>query len=328
MQYFSPKSDFVFKQIFGDPNNTDILADFLKAILDIPADDYEKIDLVDTHLNKKYFADKIGILDLKITTKSGHIIDVEIQKSNLADIDKRIAFYLSRLIVDQIGDSDPYTKIKRSIVIFIADYELIKNSHEYHKVWRLRDENGRDFSNVMELNTIELPKLPEKNDHNDLWAWLKFLNSKSQEDFKSVSNENEKIAKAVNTLRNISMSDEARTAYRAEQKSKMDSMAREKYMLEEGMKKGIKKGKKEGIKEGIIKGKEEGMKEGIKEGMVKGKEEGLKEGEIKKAIEDVINLISATKMSIEEAMKILKVDFCFKEQIENELEKRGIKYDE
>ena len=227
MQYFSPKSDFVFKQIFGDPNNTDILADFLKAILDIPADDYEKIDLVDTHLNKKYFADKIGILDLKITTKSGHIVDVEIQKSNLADIDKRIAFYLSRLIVDQIGDSDPYTKIKRSIVIFIADYELIKNSPEYHKVWRLRDENGRDFSNVMELNTIELPKLPEKNDHNSLWAWLKFLNSKSQEDFKSVSNENEKIAKAVNTLRNISMNDEARTAYRAEQKSKMDNMARE-----------------------------------------------------------------------------------------------------
>ena len=223
MQYFSPKSDFVFKQIFGDPNNTDILADFLKAVLDIPADDYEKIDLVDTHLNKKYFADKMGVLDLKITTKSGHIIDVEIQKSNLADIDKRIAFYLSRLIVDQIGDSDPYTKIKRSIVIFIADYELIKNSPEYHKVWRLRDENGRDFSNVMELNTIELPKLPEKKDDNDLWAWIKFFNSKSQEDFTSVSSENEKIAKAVHTLRNISMSDEAREAYRAEQKSKMDT---------------------------------------------------------------------------------------------------------
>ena len=62
--------------------------------------------------------------------------------------------------------------------------------------------------------------------------------------------------------------------------------------------------------------------------MVKGKEEGLKEGEIKKAIEDVINLVLATKMSVEEAMQILKVDFCFKKQVENELEKRGIKYDE
>ena len=207
---------------------------------------------------------------------------------------------MSRLIVDQIGDSDPYTKIKRSIVIFIADYELIKNSPEYHKVWRLRDENGRDFSNVMELNTIELPKLPEKKDDNDLWAWIKFFNSKSQEDFTSVSSENEKIAKAVHTLRNISMSDEAREAYRAEQKSKMDNMAREKYMLEEGMKLGIKEGLKEGIKE----------------------------GESKKSIEVVVNLISATKMSVEEAMKILKVDVSCKERIENELENRGIKYSE
>ena len=234
MQYFSPKSDFVFKQIFGDPNNTDIWAD-----------DYDKVYIVDTHLNKKYFTDKMGVLDLKITTKSWNIIDVEIQKSNLVDIDKRIAFYLSRLIVDQIGDSDPYTKIKRSIVIFIADYELIRNSTEYHKVWRLRDENGRDFSNVMELNTIELPKLPDKKDDNDLWAWIKFFNSKSQEDFKSVSNENEKIAKAVNTLQNISMSDEAREAYRAEQKSKMDNMAREQYIQvyarEQGIKEGVKK---------------------------------------------------------------------------------------
>ena len=49
------ESDFVFKQIFGNSNNTDILADFLKAVLDIPTDDYEKIDLVDTHLKKKIF---------------------------------------------------------------------------------------------------------------------------------------------------------------------------------------------------------------------------------------------------------------------------------
>ena len=78
----------------------------------------------------------------------------------------------------------------------------------------------------------------------------------------------------------------------------MDNMAREKYMLEEGMKLGIKEGLKEGIKE----------------------------GEIKKAVEDVVALVSATKMSIEEAMEILKVDFSYKEQIENELERQGIKY--
>ncbi len=41
-----------------------------------------------------------------------------------------------------------------------------------------------------------------------------------------------------------------------------------------------------------------------------------------------MNLVLATKMSVEEAMKILKVDFCFKKQIEHELEKRGMRYSE
>ena len=43
---------------------------------------------------------------------------------------------------------------------------------------------------------------------------------------------------------------------------------------------------------------------------------GIKEGELKKAIEDVVNLVSATKMSIHEA------------QIKKELNKQGIKYQE
>ena len=64
--------------------------------------------------------------------------------------------------------------------------------------------------------------------------------------------------------------------------------------------------------EGIKKGKEEGMKEGIKK------------GEIKSKIEDVINLVLATKMSIEDAIKILKVDSKYKKQIEKKLKRLGI----
>ena len=54
------------------------------------------------------------------------------------------------------------------------------------------------------------------------------------------------------------------------------------------------------------------------------KEEGIKEGEIKSKIEDVINLVLATKMSIEDAIKILKVDSNYKKQIEKKLKRLGI----
>ena len=57
-------------------------------------------------------------------------------------------------------------------------------------------------------------------------------------------------------------------------------------------------------------------------------EQGIREGKIKSKAETVINLISTTKMSVDEAMKILKVDSDYKKHIENDLKQREIKYAE
>ncbi|MDR2181696.1 MAG: Rpn family recombination-promoting nuclease/putative transposase, partial [Treponema sp.] len=47
-----PKTDFVFKLIFGDPRNIDILEAFLKAALDIPEDEYRNLVIVDPFLKR------------------------------------------------------------------------------------------------------------------------------------------------------------------------------------------------------------------------------------------------------------------------------------
>jgi len=39
----SIKNDLIFKKIFGDESNTDILISFLKSVLDIPSDDLGNI---------------------------------------------------------------------------------------------------------------------------------------------------------------------------------------------------------------------------------------------------------------------------------------------
>ena len=36
IKYLAPKSDFIFKKIFGDAKNVELLEAFLKSILDIP----------------------------------------------------------------------------------------------------------------------------------------------------------------------------------------------------------------------------------------------------------------------------------------------------
>jgi predicted transposase/invertase (TIGR01784 family) len=76
----SPRYDVVFKNIFGE-KHIPVLADFLMAVLDLPADEYKDIRVVDPHLLRKHKGGELGILDLRVTTKSGKFLNVELQVS-------------------------------------------------------------------------------------------------------------------------------------------------------------------------------------------------------------------------------------------------------
>ena len=197
IKYLPPKSDFVFKKIFKDPKNVDILTDFLKSTLDIPHGEYERITLVDTHLLQENKHDKLGILDIKVQTKSGNIIDIEIQLANIPHMRERIVFYLSKMVNEQTKSGERYKAIKRGIIIVIMDYKMIKENNKYHNTYTLRNKDAEEFTNLIEVNTLELPKLPDKDDNTNLWNWMKFLKSEEEEEFKMVEVKDEKVSEAV-----------------------------------------------------------------------------------------------------------------------------------
>jgi len=76
VRYLSPKSNYIFKQIFGDQRNADILGGFLQAVLDLPAEEYDRLTIVDPHLTPGRESEKLSILDVKLHTKSGNTIDI------------------------------------------------------------------------------------------------------------------------------------------------------------------------------------------------------------------------------------------------------------
>lgn len=45
----SPKVDFVFKLIFGDTKNKDLLIAFLSAVLGVPAKEFERIEIINSN---------------------------------------------------------------------------------------------------------------------------------------------------------------------------------------------------------------------------------------------------------------------------------------
>jgi len=181
--FLSPCNDLVFKLLFGDARNTGPLTDFLKATLDLPVEDFLDIVLVDPHLTGESVDDKRGILDVKAKTATGKMIDIEIQVTERPQMRERIVFYLSRMVAEQIGRGESYRKIERSICILITDYVQIPENGCYHNRYRLYDpKSGSEFTDLMEVNTLELPKLPHNTDGTALWDWLKFLAARQEKE--------------------------------------------------------------------------------------------------------------------------------------------------
>ena len=107
------KSDFVFKLIFGDQRNVDILAAFLRSVLDIPVEEYDRLTIVDPHIKKESKDDKYGILDVKVHTVNGGVIHVEIQLRVLADMEARTIYSQSKLVTEQMSSGMNWSMIKR-----------------------------------------------------------------------------------------------------------------------------------------------------------------------------------------------------------------------
>jgi len=220
------KSDFVFKLIFGDQRNVDILAGFLKSVLDIPAEEYDYLTIVDPYLKKESADDKLGILDVRVHTKNGQIIHAEIQVWPIPEMKERVIFYQSKMITGQISSGKDYSVIKRVVSIIISDFETVENSGKYHHQFRYRTEDGIEFTTLTEINTLELCKLTPETDNSELWYWTKFIKSDDQEALDMIAEKSPQIKKAVGVLKELSADERTRMLYEDHEKARRDMASR------------------------------------------------------------------------------------------------------
>jgi len=239
-----PKSNTVFQLLFGDPRNIAILADFLKAVLDIPEDEYRDIIIVNPHLSREYPEKKLGIVDLRVITRSRQIIHVEIQCKPVPEMRDRLIFYDSNLIAGQIDSGSEYKSLKRVISILITDYELIHESPLYHHRFTLYDRRAEvEFTDLLEIRTLELTKIPQTPDVY-LWHWLRFFSAVTKEELDMIANASPAINKATARVLKLSKDERARLLHEYEVKARDYELARLHGAMEEGLEKGRTEGEK------------------------------------------------------------------------------------
>jgi len=235
--FISPRSDLVFKLLFGDERNIELLTAFLKSALCLPEDEYDEVTIVDPHLLPEQYAAKLGILDVKVKTKEGKLIDIEIQVLPTLELRERVVFYSAKMIAEQVASGDDYSKLKRVISIIITDYILIPENDIYQNRYTLYDSNtSSEFTNLIEINTLELPKLPKDDDGTELWAWMSFLNARNEEELQMVAAQNPQVKNAVVRLQELSANERTRLLLESRQKMEWDNRGREKMALIEAAK--------------------------------------------------------------------------------------------
>jgi len=230
----SPKLDIIFKLLFGSEGSIEILTDFLLAVLNLSHDEYEEIKISNPFLMQEYKGDKLGILDVKIKLKSGKLLNIEIQVDPMPFMESRIVFYVSKLITEQIGESDQYDKIKRVISIIITDHTLIKQSDKFHHQFGFYDkENKVSLTDILEVHTLEIPKARKlfndtETPNPKLVDWMKFLDVKTEEELNVLAQKSPVMKKASIRLLELSADEKARQLYEARLKEQRDNYAREK----------------------------------------------------------------------------------------------------
>ena len=253
-EILSAKYDIVFKLLFGDERSIEQLTDFLKAVLDLPEDEYDEVVIVDPHLLPEYKGDKLGILDVKVKTKSKKVIDIEIQVDPSPAFKNRVVYYSAKMITEQVGSSEQYKNINRVISIIITDYVLIPGSKRYHNRFTLYDPESRsEFTDLIEVHVLELPKIPAEWDGTEKWDWMKFLSVDKKEELDMIAAKNPRVGRAVARLLELSQDEKARMLFESRQKLEWDIQSREQGARAEGIAEGIAVGEARGIDKGIDK---------------------------------------------------------------------------
>jgi len=185
-------------------------------------------------LIRDFSNDKLGIVDVKLKTTSGKTIHIDIQVAPMNFMKSRIAYYDAKMISEQIGKSEDYQNIKQVISIIITEEEFITGSPNCHHRFTMYDsKNDVELTDIVEVHTLELCKVPTEPEDNHLYNWLRFIKAEEAEELEAVAQRDPIIKKAVLKLMELSEDERTRMLLEKREMERMDNAVRERSAKKE-----------------------------------------------------------------------------------------------
>lgn len=162
--FADPKTDFVFKRIFGSEQHKDVLVAFLNDMLGLDqAHRIVRVELLSPEQRPAVAELKLSIVDVKCTDARGVIYVVEMQVLQVEGFEKRVVYNVAKAYVNQITQGDGYPNLNDVVGITICDFLLWPDTGARRLPmltrWRMTEQQtGADDLGQIRLVFLELPK--------------------------------------------------------------------------------------------------------------------------------------------------------------------------
>ena len=215
-----PKIDCTFKALLGAEENRNLLIHFLNAFL--AGELLEPIvwvDILNPYNEKEFLSDKLSIVDVK--AKDGHerIYQIEIQLTSYSHLPARIIYNWADIYSQQLKSGQDYGELRPTYAIWLLAENLITDDSDYVHHYKVRDEQGKTFTQHGGIWLLELDKFKANRIESEDQRWLQFfkvgeqLNDESLPDWMIT----QEMKQAMSTLNTFSEKERQYHQYQARQ---------------------------------------------------------------------------------------------------------------
>ena len=181
----TPKSDVIFKILFGDPKHPRLLLHLLNAVVETEFP-ITHVDIQKTELTPEFLGQRGVRLDILAKTTEGCFINIEIQKHDEHNMISRSLFHWSKLFSGQAVVSEKYEDLKRTICINIMNFSLFTDKRYWHKDFLIDSETNEKLTDLLEIHFLELPKVRKLPTEGAIMFWMEFINNPESEKIKDL----------------------------------------------------------------------------------------------------------------------------------------------
>ncbi len=219
-----PYIDWCFKELMRNPNTR---RGFIAELLELSPEQIGNTIILENELPKRSEEEKKGVLDVHVLLENGTQLDIEMQVVYMEYWDDRSLFYLCKMFSSQLCKGEEYDRLQKCVHVSVLNFTYYKKDDICYRKAQVYDKaTGELYSDKLELQILELSKIPEEYHHPDgIIAWMKFFRGGKKEDLKEMAKGNTYLEEAYEDLMEMSQDEEKRRAYEARERALRDQLS-------------------------------------------------------------------------------------------------------